>query len=290
MLSPQDLTRSTYAFISHSPSTYPLHEPEIDNAPLARRKRRRTSANELQILYSEFNRCPKPSRHIRQEIAERVGMTEKAVQIWFQNRRQSSRRTAQQNAPSSPVPANMSSQKLFYPIDNDREPALSSTSSVTTSSSPGPESPISISFMPVNMDANLGKSLSASKPDLSSVTRVESISSSSSKGVLTPTNSSFANVMSMAAITNNTHASLPLSSVLSATPSANASVQPLGKAASVSSTSAQLRLTMSSDGKAHVVLETADDKENAPSLSETAVGLEYECVQNLLRLRSGTWS
>ncbi|KAK9458950.1 uncharacterized protein V1516DRAFT_580578 [Lipomyces oligophaga] len=86
---------ATYAFISHSPSTYPHCEPEIDNAPLARRKRRRTSPNELQILYSEFRLCAKPPRHVRQQIAERVGMTEKAVQIWFQNRRQSSRRAQQ---------------------------------------------------------------------------------------------------------------------------------------------------------------------------------------------------
>ncbi|KAK9448776.1 uncharacterized protein V1518DRAFT_303288 [Limtongia smithiae] len=94
MLSPQDVTRSTYAFISHSPATYLLHQPDIDNPPLARRKRRRTSPNELRILYSEFNRCPKPHRQLRKEIAERVGMSEKAVQIWFQNRRQSSRRAA----------------------------------------------------------------------------------------------------------------------------------------------------------------------------------------------------
>ncbi|KAK9470166.1 Homeodomain-like protein, partial [Dipodascopsis tothii] len=92
MLSPNALTRSTYAFISHSPTTYPLQEPEIDNAPLVRRKRRRTSPTELQILYSEFKKCTKPPRHVRQDIARRVGMTEKAVQIWFQNRRQSYRR------------------------------------------------------------------------------------------------------------------------------------------------------------------------------------------------------
>ncbi|KAK9476923.1 Homeodomain-like protein, partial [Lipomyces japonicus] len=92
MSSSHEIVRPTFAFISHSPTTYPLRQPEIDNPPLARRKRRRTSPNELQILHTEFMRCPKPHRHTRQEIAKRVGMTEKAVQIWFQNRRQSCRR------------------------------------------------------------------------------------------------------------------------------------------------------------------------------------------------------
>lgn len=82
----------SYAFISHSPVTFPSQEPSIDNAPLARRKRRRTSPNELSILNNEFEIGQTPNKLRRIEIADKVSMTEKAVQIWFQNKRQSLRK------------------------------------------------------------------------------------------------------------------------------------------------------------------------------------------------------
>lgn len=84
--------KKAYAFISHSPATFPSHEPSIDNAQLARRKRRRTSPNELSILQREFQLGHTPNRARRQEIAGKVNMTEKAVQIWFQNKRQALRK------------------------------------------------------------------------------------------------------------------------------------------------------------------------------------------------------
>lgn len=81
-----------FAFISHSPATYPSQEPSIDNASLARRKRRRTSPHELAILNQEFQAGSTPNKTRRIEIAKKVSMTEKAIQIWFQNKRQSLRR------------------------------------------------------------------------------------------------------------------------------------------------------------------------------------------------------
>ncbi|KAK9372879.1 uncharacterized protein V1513DRAFT_450796 [Lipomyces chichibuensis] len=284
MLGPQDLTRSTYAFISHSPTTYPLHEPEIDNPPLARRKRRRTSPNELQILYSEFKRCAKPPRVARIAIAERVGMTEKAVQIWFQNRRQSSRRAAQQNANADSNASSATSTKRI-PHSDDNIP---SSSSLSASSSPGPESPTSVSFVEFDYskahDVKLSPKLHIIPP---AFTRSDSATSPiSSKGVLTPTNSSFVNVMSMAAITNAPSAAP--TTTTTAAPTAG----PIAPGSRTTS-GAQVRLTMSIDGKAQVVLDKAgavDGKENASlQIPDTVVESEYECVQNLLRLRSGVW-
>lgn len=81
-----------FAFISHSPATYPSQEPSIDNASLARRKRRRTSPHELAILNLEFELGSTPNKMRRTDISKRVNMTEKAVKIWFQNKRQSLRR------------------------------------------------------------------------------------------------------------------------------------------------------------------------------------------------------
>lgn len=84
--------RRDFAFISYSPATFPSQEPAIDNASLARRKRRRTSPNELAILNHEFCSGSTPGKSKRLEISKKVNMTEKAVQIWFQNKRQSVRR------------------------------------------------------------------------------------------------------------------------------------------------------------------------------------------------------
>ncbi|GMM50302.1 Yox1 protein [Starmerella bacillaris] len=56
------------------------------------RKRRRTSPNELYILESEFSKNAKPCREVRERIAKLTSMDEKAVQVWFQNKRQSCRR------------------------------------------------------------------------------------------------------------------------------------------------------------------------------------------------------
>ncbi|CAN3374649.1 hypothetical protein DIRU0_D22166 [Diutina rugosa] len=93
-----------WAFISHSPATYPTQEPSIDNAPLARRKRRRTSPNELSILNKEFELGSTPNKQRRQEIAAKVSMTEKAVQIWFQNKRQSLRKHSNQEREVTELP------------------------------------------------------------------------------------------------------------------------------------------------------------------------------------------
>ncbi|SCU94375.1 LADA_0G08174g1_1 [Lachancea dasiensis] len=82
-------SKKAFAFISHSQDTFPTKEPAIDNAPLARRKRRRTSKHELNILQSEFEKCPTPNKQKRVMLAEMCSMSEKAIQIWFQNKRQS---------------------------------------------------------------------------------------------------------------------------------------------------------------------------------------------------------
>lgn len=94
-----------FAFISHLPATYPSQEPAIDNALLARRKRRRTLPNELAILNLEFDVGQTPSKQRRQEIARRVCMLEKAVQIWFQNKRQLVRRLRQAEREVTELPA-----------------------------------------------------------------------------------------------------------------------------------------------------------------------------------------
>ena len=84
--------KRSFAFITHSQETFPKKEPKIDNARLARRKRRRTSSYELGILQTAFDECPTPNKAKRVELSEQCNMSEKSVQIWFQNKRQAAKK------------------------------------------------------------------------------------------------------------------------------------------------------------------------------------------------------
>ncbi|KAH7417354.1 hypothetical protein BKA64DRAFT_657716 [Cadophora sp. MPI-SDFR-AT-0126] len=63
-------------------------EGRVDN----KQKRKRTSPADQAILEAEYKQNPKPNKASRAEIVEKVSLNEKEVQIWFQNRRQINRR------------------------------------------------------------------------------------------------------------------------------------------------------------------------------------------------------
>ncbi|KAL8658675.1 MAG: hypothetical protein Q9226_000846 [Calogaya cf. arnoldii] len=50
-------------------------------------KRQRATQDQLITLEVEFNKNPTPSAPVRERIAQDISMTERSVQIWFQNRR-----------------------------------------------------------------------------------------------------------------------------------------------------------------------------------------------------------
>ncbi|CAI4059332.1 Yhp1p SKDI_04G6530 [Saccharomyces kudriavzevii IFO 1802] len=93
--------KRSFAFITHSQETFPKKEPKIDNARLARRKRRRTSSHELGILQTAFDECPTPNKAKRIELSEQCNMSEKSVQIWFQNKRQAAKKHKNNNGDAS---------------------------------------------------------------------------------------------------------------------------------------------------------------------------------------------
>jgi hypothetical protein len=50
-------------------------------------KRQRATQDQLTTLELEFSKNPTPTANVREKIAEEINMTERSVQIWFQNRR-----------------------------------------------------------------------------------------------------------------------------------------------------------------------------------------------------------
>lgn len=49
-------------------------------------KRQRATQDQLVTLEVEFNKNPTPTAATRERIAREINMTERSVQIWFQNR------------------------------------------------------------------------------------------------------------------------------------------------------------------------------------------------------------
>ncbi|KAI8882116.1 homeobox, partial [Backusella circina FSU 941] len=49
--------------------------------------RRRTSRAQFKVLEQAFIDNPKPSGRIRQGLAQKLSMSPRGVQVWFQNRR-----------------------------------------------------------------------------------------------------------------------------------------------------------------------------------------------------------
>ncbi|KAI7355581.1 hypothetical protein KC354_g10728 [Hortaea werneckii] len=84
--------RNSYEFMNHSNTSLPNLQSHLDDKPLARQKRKRTSPEDQAVLEAAYKRDPKPDKNARLDIVKQVSMGEKEVQIWFQNRRQSSRR------------------------------------------------------------------------------------------------------------------------------------------------------------------------------------------------------
>jgi len=49
-------------------------------------KRQRATQDQLITLENEFTKNPTPTAAVRERIASEINMTERSVQIWFQNR------------------------------------------------------------------------------------------------------------------------------------------------------------------------------------------------------------
>ncbi|KAK3673391.1 Homeobox protein yox1 [Recurvomyces mirabilis] len=118
-----------YAFLNHSPNTLPHNlPPDLDDRPLGRQKRKRTSPDDQAALEAAYKLDPKPDKAARLELVKRVALGEKEVQIWFQNRRQSSRRKSRPLLPHEIVQYQLARQGSF-----SQDPNMSFMSSQSVS-------------------------------------------------------------------------------------------------------------------------------------------------------------
>ncbi|XP_006769073.1 PREDICTED: LIM/homeobox protein Lhx5 [Myotis davidii] len=75
------------------------NENEEQNSGTKRRGPRTTiKAKQLETLKAAFAATPKPTRHIREQLAQETGLNMRVIQVWFQNRRSKERRMKQLSA------------------------------------------------------------------------------------------------------------------------------------------------------------------------------------------------
>lgn len=65
-------------------------------------------AKQLEALKATFAATPKPSRNIREKLAQETGLNMRVIQVWFQNRRSKERRLKQQGV----APANAANRTV----------------------------------------------------------------------------------------------------------------------------------------------------------------------------------
>lgn len=70
----------------HATSPYARHPPQAessDETPQVKKKRKRADADQLKVLNETYARTAFPSTEERQELATRLNMTPRSVQIWY---------------------------------------------------------------------------------------------------------------------------------------------------------------------------------------------------------------
>ncbi|KAF2198459.1 hypothetical protein GQ43DRAFT_378545 [Delitschia confertaspora ATCC 74209] len=101
MQRPEDIKLSatpspSSAVITPTSSTAPRRPPRKSTLTQQQKnqKRQRATQDQLVTLEVEFNKNPTPTAAVRERIAEEINMTERSVQIWFQNKRAKIKNTA----------------------------------------------------------------------------------------------------------------------------------------------------------------------------------------------------
>nr|XP_042903707.1 LIM/homeobox protein Lhx1 [Parasteatoda tepidariorum] len=73
----------------------PSSNDEAGGGTKRRGPRTTIKAKQLETLKAAFAATPKPTRHIREQLAQETGLNMRVIQVWFQNRRSKERRMKQ---------------------------------------------------------------------------------------------------------------------------------------------------------------------------------------------------
>jgi homeobox protein YOX1/YHP1 len=82
---------------AYLPPSHPSESSQAQQEAAVKKKRRRADANQLKILNEVWERTAFPSTEERAELAKRLEMSPRSVQIWFQNKRQNLRQSSRQS-------------------------------------------------------------------------------------------------------------------------------------------------------------------------------------------------
>jgi hypothetical protein len=118
-------------------------ETEDENDLLNKKKRQRTSPDQLAILEQIFQTDKMPNQQTRVQLADQLGMSSRRVQIWFQNKRAKVKRSVSKHDAdcASPNSLNTSSSSIASPSSpgsSDESPILSPSSPAVVTIQPPP--------------------------------------------------------------------------------------------------------------------------------------------------------
>lgn len=107
------------------------------------KRRRRLTQEETRILNNVFETTTKPNSQVRKRLAQQLGMTPRAVQIWFQNRRAKQKRDSTESANAdTPPPKKLTFASDYYDTamannkaNQDQQQRAGSTSSEASDTS-----------------------------------------------------------------------------------------------------------------------------------------------------------
>lgn len=85
--------------------------------PFEVKHRKRTSRAQFKVLEKTFLENPKPNAAVRRWLAQKLSMTPRGVQVWFQNRR-AKEKTNKQQQQSSSTNDNMASPMMSSPVQS----------------------------------------------------------------------------------------------------------------------------------------------------------------------------
>ncbi|XP_039628236.1 LIM/homeobox protein Lhx5 [Polypterus senegalus] len=94
----QDDNKETDNSTSSDKETNNIENEEQNSGTKRRGPRTTIKAKQLETLKAAFAATPKPTRHIREQLAQETGLNMRVIQVWFQNRRSKERRMKQLSA------------------------------------------------------------------------------------------------------------------------------------------------------------------------------------------------